>query len=68
MMNAIFMEQFARSHHRELLEKAESCRKVTQAIGKKSNRIGTFRRIMRDVGKLAVAPANLANAYLTHES
>jgi hypothetical protein len=51
MMTPFFLEEFAKTHHRDLLKEAEYWRKVSQARGKKSDKLGVIQRLMADVVK-----------------
>jgi hypothetical protein len=68
MINQIFLEHLAQSHHQELLQEAQCWRETSLAMGKQPAKVGLIRRIRTQIGKLAIAPANISNASLTHES
>ena len=68
MNNRIFLEHLMETHHRELLQEAQSWRQISLAVGKQPAKVGLIQRIRTQVGKLALAPAKVASASLTHES
>jgi hypothetical protein len=49
MMNLKNLEELADTHQQELLREAETQRLLSLAMGKKSDKMGRFRRIMADL-------------------
>jgi hypothetical protein len=68
MNNRVFLEHLVQTHHRELMQEARSWRQISLANGKQPARVGLVQRIRKQVGKLPLAPANIASPSLTHES
>lgn len=64
-MNPIILEEVAKSFQRDRLKEAERWREASQAMGKKSDKMGMIRRIMTGVCKLAAAPSNIPSVSLT---
>lgn len=53
-MHPIILTELAKTRQQDLLKEAEYWRVVSQAVGKKSDKMGMIRRIMTDVVKRTI--------------
>jgi hypothetical protein len=68
MNNRIFLEHLVETHHRELLQEAQSWRELSLAMGKKPAKVGLIQRIRTQVGKLALGPTIITGEIKTREA